>query len=90
MKRKLKIEQIINHHLAVKFLDVKDVSKLHEGHAGYKEGHETHFEIKLVSANFEGVSKLERHRTLNKLLMEELNSGLHSVSYNLLSTSELE
>ena len=33
---------------------------------------ETHFNVILVSDNFEGVSLIDRHRMVNELLKEEL------------------
>ena len=41
---------------------------------------ETHFKVVVVSDAFEGVSLLERHRQVNKVLQEELNTGVHALS----------
>ncbi len=89
MKRKLKIEQILSENFFDAFCDVKDVSFKHKGHLGYKEGEETHFEISIISDRFIKLTRVERHRLLNSLLENEFNNGLHAISYNLLTKSEV-
>ncbi|HSY57426.1 MAG TPA: BolA family protein, partial [Bradyrhizobium sp.] len=53
-------------------LEVSDESHLHEGHAGHRPGGETHFRVYIVSAAFEGKSRIERHRMINSTLAAEL------------------
>ncbi|TKY64000.1 SufE protein 1 [Spatholobus suberectus] len=62
-------------------LEVEDVSYQHAGHAGVRGGDgETHFNVKVVSREFEGKSLVKRHRLVYGLLREELESGLHALS----------
>jgi BolA protein len=61
-------------------LDVTDESHLHEGHAGHKPGGETHFRLYIVSAAFEGKSRIERHRMINSTLAAELAGGVHALA----------
>ncbi len=88
MKRKLKIEKIINENLNCELLEVSDVSETHRGHQGFKEGVETHFKILIVSDDFRDVSRLGRQQHLNSLLAQEFKNDLHSVTYQLLTTKE--
>ena len=44
-----------------------------------REG-ETHFKVIVVSNAFEGMKPLERHRAVNELLADELQSGVHALS----------
>ena len=88
MKRKSKITNILKNNFNIYDLKVIDVSKSHQGHSGFIEGEETHFEIIVISDDFKYKKKLERHRLLNNLLKEEFNTTLHSVSYELLTISE--
>ena len=53
-------------------LDVTDESHLHEGHAGHRPGGETHFRVYIVSPVFQGKSRIERHRMINRALSAEL------------------
>ena len=42
---------------------------------------ETHFNLLIVTDEFEGVSALERHRTINDILKEEMETGgVHALS----------
>ena len=61
-------------------LDVSDESHLHEGHAGHRPGGETHFRVYIVSAAFEGKSRIERHRLINSTLAAELAGGVHALA----------
>jgi BolA protein len=61
-------------------LDVSDESHLHEGHAGHRPGGETHFRVYIVSAAFEGKSRIERHRMINSTLEKELKGGVHALA----------
>jgi stress-induced morphogen len=44
------------------------------------KGSETHFKVVIVSDMFKEKSLLERHRTVNQLLDDELKSGVHALS----------
>ena len=61
-------------------LDVVDESHLHEGHSGHRPGGETHFRVYIVSAAFEGKSRIERHRMINSTLAAELKGGVHALA----------
>ena len=61
-------------------LDVSDESHLHEGHAGHRPGGETHFRVYIVSAAFEGKSRIERHRMINATLAGELAGSVHALA----------
>lgn len=61
-------------------LDVSDESHLHEGHSGHRPGGETHFRVNIVSAAFEGKSRIERHRMINTLLAPELAGSVHALA----------
>ena len=61
-------------------LDVIDESHLHAGHSGARPGGETHFRIDVVSAAFEGKSRVERHRIVNAVLADAFARGLHALA----------
>ena len=61
-------------------LSVVDESHQHVGHGGWREGGETHFRLDIVSAAFEGKSRVERHRMVNDLLAEAFERGLHAIA----------
>ena len=88
MKRKLKIEKILQDNFHPYFSLVKDVSEEHRGHRNFKENVESHFEIVIVSKIFNNKSKIDRHRMVNQTLKEEYLSDLHSVTIRALTVEE--
>ena len=61
-------------------LDVVDESDRHAGHAGAREGGGTHYRVRIVSAQFEHRSRVERHRLVYDLLAPEFAEGLHALA----------
>jgi BolA family transcriptional regulator, general stress-responsive regulator len=49
-------------------LEVVDDSESHRGHAGYQEGGESHFNVRIRAAAFEGKSRVARHRAVHAAL----------------------
>ncbi|WP_439332052.1 BolA family protein [Paracoccus salsus] len=49
-------------------LEVIDESDDHRGHAGYREGGQSHFRIRMASPAFAGKSRLQRHRLVHGAL----------------------
>lgn len=65
---------------APQLLEVIDQSDKHRGHAGYREGGESHFRVEIVSAAFDGKSRLDRQRAINAVLADELAGPVHALS----------
>ena len=69
-------------------LKVIDESHLHAGHhhgasehhAGFDGSAGTHFRVMIVSSLFAGLSRIDRHRAVNKALADELVSGVHALA----------
>jgi BolA protein len=66
--------------LAPNLLEIEDQSHLHAGHSGWREGGETHFRVKVASAQFVGKGRLERHRIVYSLLKDEIAAGVHALA----------
>jgi BolA family transcriptional regulator, general stress-responsive regulator len=76
-----RIVEIVSRELRPLELKVDDESHLHAGHAGSREGGETHFRIDVVSEAFAGKSRVERHRMVNGLLADAFSrDGLHALA----------
>jgi len=60
----------------------------HEGGMDAKEGGESHFNLIIVSAAFEGQSRVNRQRIINKLLAEELAGPVHALSIKAFTPEE--
>lgn len=61
------------------YLEIKDDSKKHAGHAGADPKGETHFSIFIVSDKFEGLNPLARHRAVYAVLADELKERVHAL-----------
>ena len=64
-------------------IDVQDVSHQHAGHAGWREGGGTHFDITMRATAFAGKSRVQTHRMVNTVLAEDLASTVHAVQLHL-------
>ncbi len=79
------VEAIIRDKLAAAFqperLEVVNESHMHAGHhAGMDGTGETHFRVRIVSPQFSGVSRLNRHRAVNDALAAELVDLVHALA----------
>jgi BolA protein len=70
-------------------LDIVDESHKHKGHAGYREGGESHFHVTVVSAAFEGQNRVARQRAVYDTLAEELAGPVHALSLKLMTPGEV-
>ena len=61
-------------------LDIADESAKHAGHAGARPGGETHFRVRIVSAQFAGLTRVERQRRVFAVLADELAGGVHALA----------
>ena len=69
-------------------LNIEDESSRHRGHAGYREGGESHFRVEIVSAAFEGKTRVARQRLVYAALQDEFAAGLHALSLTTLTPVE--
>jgi BolA family transcriptional regulator, general stress-responsive regulator len=68
-------------------LKVADESSQHAGHPGAREGG-GHFRIRLVSAAFAGLSRIQRHRLVYHCLADLMPRDVHALAMILLSPDE--
>ena len=84
-----KVANAIDNKLRTEFapvrLAIEDESSRHHGHAGYREGGESHFRVEIVSAAFEGKSRVARQRLVYAALKAELDAGLHALALTTLT-----
>ena len=82
------IEQKLMEALAPQRLKVVDDSEKHKGHAGYREGGETHFRVEVVSDAFAGQSRVARQRRVYEILSAELAERVHALQLKTLTPEE--
>lgn len=66
--------------------ELEDESHQHAG----RKGMESHFKLFLVTGDFEGMNRVQRHRKVQTLLEAEFEGGLHAFTMRLLTPQEFE
>lgn len=61
------------------YIDIEDDSAAHAGHAGARDG-KGHFNVVIVSREFEAKSLIQRHRMVYKALSDLLETDIHALS----------
>ncbi|MBW4023191.1 MAG: BolA family transcriptional regulator [Proteobacteria bacterium] len=89
MSRQSRIADTLTRAFSPQHLEVEDDSARHAGHAGAGAGGETHFNVRMAAASFEGMSRVARQRAVNEALAAEFAGGLHALSLTLRAPSEL-
>lgn len=74
-------------------LEIEDDSGRHAGHhheggVDGQAGGESHFNVTVVSAAFEGQGRVQRQRAVNDLLRAELAGPVHALSIKALTPDE--
>lgn len=83
MTMKAQIESKLQQAFQPVSIEVVDESEQHRGHGGWREGGETHFRVRMVSASFAGQSRVARQRAVNTCLAEELSTTVHALAMEL-------
>lgn len=88
-----KIREKLTQALSPDRLEIEDHSWRHAGHhheggMDARPGGESHFNLTVVSAAFEGRSRLERQRAVNAVLRDELAGPVHALSVKALTPDE--
>ena len=72
--------------LAPRQLEIQDDSALHAGHKGNGGG--GHFNLKIVSAEFNGKSQVARHRVIYQLMNDLIPHQIHALSIHAIASNE--
>ena len=82
-----RIEERIRAGLEVSHLEVEDESHLHAGHAGARSG-AGHFRALIVSAHFEGLSRVARQRLVFEAVGDMMGPEIHALAMKTLTPTE--
>lgn len=86
MTRQERIQDKLAQAFSPAHLEVENESHKHS----VPKGSETHFKVTIVSAAFEGLGAVDRHRSVHQALADELKSGLHALTLRLLTPAQWE
>jgi len=78
------IEEKLNQAFSPQYLLVENESHMHNVPAGS----EMHFKVQIVSDDFIGQMLLKRHRSVNKVLEQELAGPIHALSMHTFTKDE--
>jgi BolA protein len=67
-------------------LEIIDNSAAHAGHAGNQGG--GHYNITIVSSEFEGKTLVQRHQLIYKVLGDMMKHEIHALGINALTPTE--
>lgn len=84
----MKVKQTLEHKLSQAFAP-KYLQLINESHSHrVAPGAETHFKVIIVSDHFSGENRVHRHRTIHKVLQQELDDSLKALSIQAFSPEE--
>lgn len=88
----MSVSDTIAKKLSAKFapthLEVIDESSRHQGHAGWREGGETHFRVRIATEALNGKTRVAQHRAVMEELDAELKGGVHALAIEVLRPTE--
>lgn len=61
-------------------LEIVNESHLHAGHRGSPGTGDSHFRVVIVSADFVGLSRIARHRLVNRALAHLMGKPIHALA----------
>lgn len=70
-------------------LEIVDESHKHAGHAGARSGG-GHFLLQIISVEFEGKNKMNRHRMIYSALAEMMERDIHALTIDAKTPGEIE
>ncbi|MEM6636210.1 MAG: BolA family protein [Pseudomonadota bacterium] len=80
MTIKSEIQRKLEVAFAPSELEVIDDSESHRGHAGFREGGETHFNVRITAPGFAGMGRMARHRAVHDALGKDILNRIHALS----------
>ena len=87
-ERVKRIQALLEAAFAPESLDVEDDSHRHAGHEGAKSGL-GHFNVSIVSENFNGMKMLARHRAVYAALGDMMQTDIHALAIDAVASDEL-
>ena len=82
------IRQRLEEAFAPESLDIDDDSHKHAGHEGAKGGL-GHFSVSIVSAHFNGMRVLARHRAIYAAMGDMMQTDIHALAIDAVASDEL-
>jgi BolA protein len=82
-----RFESVLRLAFQASHLNIEDESHLHAGHAGAASGG-GHFKLTIVTPEFEGMTKVARHRAIYAALNSHFPAAIHALTILAYTPSE--
>ncbi|MFY8274199.1 BolA family protein [Pseudoalteromonas sp. SSDWG2] len=82
MSMQSQIEAKLSAAIECSYLQVDNESHMHS------RGQDSHFKVVVVSDSFNGQRLLQRHRTINAILADELSNHIHALAIHAYTSQE--
>jgi BolA protein len=80
MDKTAEIRTALERSFDVQYLEVIDESEAHRGHAGYPEGGQSHFRVRIQADALTAMSRIARHRAIHAAIGSELIGRIHALA----------
>ncbi len=80
MEKAAEIRMALEQGFDVQSLEVIDESEAHRGHAGYPEGGQSHFRVRIKAPELAPMSRIARHRAIHAVIGPELIARIHALA----------
>ncbi len=77
------IEEKLRAAFSPGLLEVVDDSEAHRGHSGFQEGGESHWNVRIASERFAGMSRLARHRAVHAAIGPDIIARIHALALDI-------
>lgn len=83
MDRAAEIRRALQEAFTAQHLEVIDESEAHRGHAGYPEGGQSHFRVRMQASELADMNRIARHRAVHAAIGPELMGQIHALALEL-------
>ena len=81
-----KIKSRLNNAMDIDYLSINNDTNRHINHKNYDGG--AHFKLEIVSSSFEGLSLLDQHKLVYKVLNDMIKKEIHALALKTIATSD--
>lgn len=83
----IRLEEKMRNAFKPQSLEVINESHLHAGHQpGFDGEGESHIRVRMIAEHFNGMSRIDIHRAINKICADEIAAGLHALAIDVKGT----
>lgn len=83
-----KLKAILTEKFPDSVILIENQSLLHAGHASSPQTGQSHFHVTVVTKDFVGKARLERHKIVNMAVTSLFNQGLHALGLSVFTPDE--